>query len=102
MEEPEVSQDARLWNGHLVATCVCAQCWGPLVERHVGDTDVVACPKGCQPGGYVTRAWADKRRSESLVELDEVSQNYPQWAKREKLTHSHKLAGLVALFGKED
>lgn len=96
------NQAERNANAHLVQTHVCAQCFGPLVERRVDGADVVLCPKACQPGGFVTREWADAQRAKGTAELDEVARNYPWLDPRPKLTHAQTMAGLTALFGKRD
>lgn len=95
-------QATRLFNQHLVANSVCSQCYGPLVERRVEEADLVLCPKGCQPGGFVTREFADAQRAKGMADLDEVARNYPWLDPRPKLTNAETMAGLTALFGKRD
>lgn len=73
-------------NTTLVNRYMCAQCFGPLVERYLDDQFVVACPKACQPGGFVTAEYAARRESESLQEFYEVVDNYPALDPRPKLT----------------
>lgn len=64
-------------NTAFVRTHRCAGCWGPLVERYIDRQYKVVCPKGCQPGGFVTEAFVEKRKSESRGELYEVQRHYP-------------------------
>lgn len=88
---------AALFNARLIRTHVCAQCWGQLVERYLDNSFQVVCPRGCQPGGFVTREYADRRRAESHAQFAEVAHNYPQFDHRPPTTS----ADLEALFGKE-
>ena len=85
-----------LLNAETVRTQCCAQCYGPLVERYVDGQFVVVCPKNCQPGGFVSKEFAERRKSESLGELYEVERLYPQL--RKKRTHISN----EDLFGRED
>ena len=86
-----------LFNARLIRTHVCAQCWGALVERYTEGEFSVICPRGCQPGGFVSREFADRRRAESDAQLAEVAHNYPQFDTRPPITS----ADLEALFGKD-
>ena len=55
---------------------VCAVCWGQLVNFFDATHAWIKCANpNCQGGGYVTRAYADRRRSESLGEAAEVRHN---------------------------
>lgn len=57
-------------------TCVCAQCWGKLMNRQVDrDNMQVYCPKCGDGHGFVTFAYADRRRSESGGQLQDVKRN---------------------------
>lgn len=68
-------------NGQLNTAFVrghrCATCWGVLVEKNIDGKWVVACPKNCSPGGFVTVAFVDRRQSESRAEMYEVQRHYP-------------------------
>lgn len=85
----------------LVREYVCAQCHGPLVEKYADGAFKVMCPKGCQPGGFVTRTWAERRRAESAAELAEVARLYPQLGPRSPRTPEQRRANLDALYGQE-
>ena len=67
---------------------VCAVCWGPLVTRSAGEVGFleVHCVSGerdeCDGQGFVTRKYADRRRTESEAELWEVRHNYPDLIER--------------------
>lgn len=88
-------------NTTLVQRYVCAQCWGPIVERYVNDVFVVACPNACEPGGFVTAEYAARRQSSNISEFYEVVDNYPQLDPRQKLTPEHKRELAAALHGEE-
>lgn len=85
-------------NTVLVAKYVCAQCWGQLTEVWVeADTTYhVHCPKGCQPGGFVTSRGVEIRQQQDLADYIEVSVNYPELAGIKKTTKDE------SLFGKEE
>jgi uncharacterized protein (DUF342 family) len=52
-----------------IAKCVCSVCWGRLVMK---DTTAV-CINGCE-GGYVSKAFVERRKAESAAEKVEVSE----------------------------
>lgn len=85
-------------NGQLTTAFVrghrCAQCWGPLVDRN----GTAACPKNCQPGGFVTAEYVTRRKHESALERAEVDTNYPQFA-RPKPTKAETKRAIDLLFG---
>lgn len=90
-------------NATLLREYCCAQCWGGLVERpQAGTRDLlVACPKGCQPGGFVTLSWTAEQRAQSAADLEDVARAYPQFDPRPKLSAEEKRKRLAALFGEE-
>lgn len=98
----QAGKSPALINAALVRDHVCAQCYGRLVERYLDDEFKVVCPKGCQPGGFCTQAWADSRRAESAAELDEVARHYPQLDMRPKRSPEQQRAAIDALFGREE
>lgn len=85
-------------NTTLARDYVCAQCWGALVERHINGEFTIVCPRGCQPGGFVTAEYAARRRSNDLADFYEVVANYPQLDSRPKLSAEQKTRDLQALF----
>lgn len=54
---------------------VCAVCWSPLYERFdaTGES-IVTCMVHPEHEGYVTKAYAERRRAESLGEAAEVKE----------------------------
>lgn len=59
---------------------VCATCWGDLGIEFKGDPEHYYCLRGpalCSGRGFVTRRYAERRRSESFAEILEVRRNYP-------------------------
>jgi DNA-directed RNA polymerase subunit RPC12/RpoP len=63
---------------------VCARCWQPLVIlRQADGTEIVECSnrENCNGKGYVTKRYAEQRRSDSWFERLEVLINYPQLSK---------------------
>jgi len=96
-----MSQTNYLFNQSLQRTHVCAQCWGELVEKCNGLAFVVICPRKCQPGGYVTREYAERRAAESLSELAEVAANYPELDDRPHQSEQQRATMIRALFGEE-
>lgn len=51
---------------------VCAGCWGQLTRTRIDhETDNVECTN-CDAVGFVTRSYADGRKSKSGAELSEV------------------------------
>ena len=89
-------------NATLVREYVCAQCHGPVVEKYLEGQFTVVCPKGCTPGGFVTRTWAERRRAESAAELTEVARLYPQLDPRLTRTPEQRRKALSALYGQEE
>lgn len=69
-----------------VQNYVCARCYGMLVTQKTDDyheLDVICVNKlegKCDGSGFVTKTYAERRVQESLVEYQEVIQNYPQLA----------------------
>lgn len=51
----------------------CAHCWGRLAANITKEGWIVTCVNGCETG-FVTKAYAERRRAESLVEKVEVNQ----------------------------
>jgi hypothetical protein len=102
-------------NTALVRDYRCAQCWGVLVElwkderyvpRIAGSGEpsggyVVECPRHCQPGGFVTAAFAERRQAESAAELAKVAANYPALDPRPQPSAEARQAQAAALFGEE-
>lgn len=74
-----------LLNQRTIKTHVCAQCFGELVEKFIDGEFAVVCPKGCQPGGFVAREYAARRKSESIEELYDVYHNLPQLKPAQKI-----------------
>jgi len=67
---------------------VCACCWGELGIDPRGDLAQYFCLKGserCSGKGFVTRNYAERRRSDSIFELIEVEHNYPQFARPKRI-----------------
>lgn len=85
----------------LIRKYRCAQCFGVLVEvcDH-GEWNVV-CPKRCDPGGFVSLVFAERRIAESAAELEEVARNYPSLDTRPKQSPEQKCAIRAALWGEE-
>ena len=60
----------------LVSKYVCARCYHPLVATFEGESIVVSCTNpDCNGQGFVTRAYAERRRSESSGDYMEASHN---------------------------
>ena len=62
----------------IEAHYVCAQCWGTLITQHVkgeGRLFKVLCPNCGEDRGFVTRDYAEKRRSDNKVEAVEAKHN---------------------------
>ncbi len=101
-------QSTRLRNQSTVQTHVCAQCWGALVEKAFDSGDgglywAVVCPRGCQPGGFATRAWAEEQRAKNYAEAVEVARNYPALAPDGLVpTKEQSECAKKALFGEEE
>lgn len=108
-------------NPVLVADYRCAQCYGVLVELWKAEagapaTDpqtgrplapagayVVSCPKGCQPGGFVTASYIDQARAADLAAADEVRAAYPFLADNQpKPTRDQAARARTALYGDPD
>ncbi len=63
----------------------------------------VVCPKGCKPGGFVTRMWADQRRAADAAEAAEVARNYPSLAPEGILPTTEQVErARKALWGEEE
>lgn len=90
-----------LQNQRLVKRHCCAQCFGPLIEKFIDGRYQVVCPKSCQPGGFVTQAWATKHKAENHAEAAEVSKNYPQLADK-PLSADERQRDKIALYGEGD
>lgn len=56
---------------------VCSACWGHLIGRHgPGRSLIVECHRcGAETPGYVTKYYAETRRSESGIELLDARRN---------------------------
>jgi hypothetical protein len=55
---------------------VCSTCFGSLAIRGVDGQVGVSCRNpDCDGGGFVTRAYADRRRAESQADLAEARRN---------------------------
>lgn len=91
-----------LHNRRLVKKYCCAQCFGPLVERFIDGEYRVICPKKCQPGGFVTQAWAAKQKAEGHAEASEVEKNYPELSENKPLTADERKRMRAALYGEGD
>ena len=91
-----------LFNQRLVKNYCCAQCFGPLVEKFIDDQYQVVCPRNCQPGGFVTQAWAAEQKAENHVEAIEVVKNYPELATTKPLSADERAADKRALYGEGD
>lgn len=100
-QAPPVEQDIRTHNVVLTRDYCCAQCYGRITERITDRAWRVSCPRGCQPGGFVTLTWASQRRAESIAELAEVAHLYPQFDTRPKLTDAQRRSQRRALYGEE-
>ena len=66
-----------VFNTTLTRDYLCAQCWGRVVEKCTDGEWIVACPKGCQPGGFVSQSWVEYKRHQDFIDLDDVQKNYP-------------------------
>lgn len=70
---------------------VCARCWGHLIimDDRGADGLRAICPKNetgdCDGHGYVTKRYAERRKEESLSELYEVRDNYPDLEERKSI-----------------
>lgn len=90
-------------NATLTREYCCAQCYGAVVERRtVSGEYMVSCPKGCQPGGFVTLTFAAERRAVSVSELEEVARAYPQLDPRPKLTPDQRARLTAALYTEDE
>ena len=85
------------FNRSILRECVCAQCWGELVERMVEGEVRLECHQRCQPGGFVSRIYVERQREQAADDLNEVAANYPALDTRPKPDHE---AMRAALFGK--
>ena len=59
---------------------VCARCWSHLlIVKEPGQPERVECSNRahCDGKGYVTRRYAERRREESIGELMQVKNIYP-------------------------
>ena len=89
-----------VFNTVLVRDFVCAQCWKPLVEKFIeGEGWKVLCPRGCQPGGFVTRGYAERRYAKELEEFYEVADYYPDLDPRPKLGAEKRARIKAELYG---
>jgi len=58
-----------------IRDCVCAGCWGHLIEfAEQGQSRVECAAYGAEHTGFVSKAYADTRRAESAAEAYEVKQ----------------------------
>lgn len=79
---------------------VCARCWGRLVAKKAQDfrqADVVCANREaglCDGRGFVTQAYAERRRRESIAEYFEVLRNYPDLLPKRVVTERQVLAEL--------
>jgi len=61
---------------HIKNRYICAVCWSHLTAFIEGDEYVVRCAAyGAEHSGYVTRAYAERRRAEDLFDALEARQN---------------------------
>lgn len=88
-----------VFNTVLVVQYVCAQCWKPLIEKFIDGQWKVFCPRGCQPGGFVTRHYAERRYAKELEEFYEVASYYPELDPRPKLSEEQRERLKAELFG---
>jgi len=82
----------------LTRDYVCAQCFGLLVEKFVDGKMTVACPRHCEPGGFVTLSHAARFLSASVSDFEEVARNYPQFDHRKKLSPAELAADMALLY----
>jgi ssDNA-binding Zn-finger/Zn-ribbon topoisomerase 1 len=56
---------------------VCARCWRPLIVTYHDGQNFVECSNAanCDGSGFVTAAYAERRRNESHAELIEARRN---------------------------
>lgn len=79
---------------------VCARCWGRLVAKKAQDfrqADVVCANRDhdrCDGKGFVTKAYAERRRQESIAEYYEVLHNYPDLLPKRVVTERQVLSEL--------
>ena len=89
-----------VFNTTLVRDFVCAQCWKPLVEICIkGIGFKVLCPRGCQPGGFVTRGYAERRYAKEMEEFYEVANYYPELDPRPKQSEDERARLKAELYG---
>lgn len=69
-----------------VRDMLCSICWKHLTIHHAPDRMnlVLCCHCGKLTKGYVSKAWVEHRRAESLSELLEVERFYPELAGKKK------------------
>jgi hypothetical protein len=63
-------------DNQLVEDYVCATCWGLLAEVFENGQHIVKCTNpDCTGEGFVTKAYANRRKQDSLAERREARDN---------------------------
>ncbi len=63
---------------HILRAHVCSKCFGPITSTTARPEP--HCPRGCTPGGFVTRAWAERWIEANEWDYLDVCRNYPALA----------------------
>jgi hypothetical protein len=76
----------------------CAVCYGHLVTRYLGNNQAaIQCENpNCTGQGFVTRAWAERRKAEQVSEYFEVRVNYPHLSSRPKRSEQELINSLIS------
>jgi hypothetical protein len=77
----------------------CAQCLGAVqvVWSKEENDYIVQCPKGCQPGGFVSAVFAADFAQRDALAAAEVASNYPELAPEKEPLDKKRIA--KALWG---
>ena len=81
-------------------TRYCAQCYAPMILKHIDGEIVLVCPNGCELGGHVSEEYIRMRQMEGEQEYRKVAANYPELVGKPKSKEEIK-GDIRILYGEE-